>query len=218
MNNSTMITRRRMMQTGLGACALAAASPLLAATPGVTPAQIEGPFFPARDQADKDIDLTRIEGHAGQALGEVVELTGQVLDPDGTPLAGALVDVWQANHHGRYAHEKDPNPAPLDPDFQGWARFTTDADGRWSIRTIKPGAYPVNPGWSRPPHIHFKVALRGFRELITQMYFAGEPLNEVDRLLLEVPEDQRERLIVAFSGVTPESPPQGQFNIVLERV
>jgi protocatechuate 3,4-dioxygenase, beta subunit len=218
MDITTRISRRRMMQTGLGACALAAASPLLAATPAVTPAQIEGPFFPASDQADKDIDLTKIEGHAGRALGEVVEIAGQVLDPEGAPLAGALVDVWQANHHGRYAHEKDPNPAPLDPDFQGWARFTTDADGRWSIRTIKPGAYPVNQYWSRPPHIHFKVALRGFRELITQMYFAGEPLNEVDRLLLEVPEDQRERLIVAFSGVTPESPPQGQFNIVLERV
>ena len=215
MSTTTAISRRRMMQAGLGACALAAASPLLAATPGVTPVQTEGPFFPARDQADKDVDLTTIEGHAGRALGEVVEIAGQVLDPDGRPLAGALVDVWQANHHGRYAHEKDPNPAPLDPDFQDWARFTTDANGRWSIRTIKPGAYPVNSDWSRPPHIHFKVALRGFRELTTQMYFADEPLNAVDRLLLDVPEEQRGRLIVAF---TPGAPPHGQFDIVLERV
>lgn len=215
MSTTTTISRRRMMQAGLGACALAAASPLLAATPGVTPAQTEGPFFPARDQADNDLDLTTIEGHAGRALGEVVEIAGQVLDPDGRPLAGALVDVWQANHHGRYAHEKDPNPAPLDPDFQDWARFTTDANGRWSIRTIKPGAYPVNSDWSRPPHIHFKVALRGFRELTTQMYFADEPLNAVDRLLLDVPEEQRGRLIVAF---TPGAPPHGQFDIVLERV
>ncbi len=215
MSATTTISRRRMMQTGLGACALAAASPLLAATAGVTPAQTEGPFFPARDQADKDVDLTTIEGHTGRALGEAVAIAGHVLDPDGRPLAGALVDVWQANHHGRYAHEKDPNPAPLDPDFQGWARFTTDADGRWSIRTIKPGAYPVNSDWSRPPHIHFKVALRGFRELTTQMYFADEPLNAVDRLLLDVPEEQRGRLVVAF---TPGAPPQGQFDIVLERV
>jgi protocatechuate 3,4-dioxygenase, beta subunit len=218
MDTSMLITRRRLMQTGLGACAMAAASPLLAATPGVTPAQIEGPFFPTRDQADKDVDLTHVEGHSARALGEVIEVAGQVLDPEGAPLAGALVDVWQANHHGRYAHEKDPNPAPLDPDFQGWARITTDAEGRWSIRTIKPGAYPVNPGWSRPPHIHFKVALRGYRELITQMYFAGEPLNEVDRLLLEVPEDQRARLVVAFTTAAPAAPARGTFNIVLQPV
>jgi protocatechuate 3,4-dioxygenase, beta subunit len=217
MREPATISRRRLLQTGLGAATMAAAAPLLAA-PGITPAQIEGPFFPIRDQADKDIDLTRIEGHANRARGEVIEIGGQVLDADGQPIAGALVDVWQANAHGRYAHEADPNPAPLDPDFQGWARFTTDAEGRWRIRTIKPGAYPVRDGWARPPHIHFKVARRGYRELTTQMYFAGDPLNDADRLLLEVPADQRGRLLVAFSAGDADRPPQGRFDLVLQAV
>lgn len=217
MREATMISRRRLLQTGLGAATLAAAAPLLA-TPGITPAQTEGPFFPTRDQADKDMDLTRIEGHAKRAEGEVIEIAGQVLDADGQPIADALVDVWQANHLGRYAHEKDPNPAPLDPDFQGWARLTTDAEGGWRIRTIKPGAYPVRDGWARPPHIHFKVARRGYRELTTQMYFAGDPLNDVDRLLLEVPADQRARLLVAFTVGDADMPPQGRFDIVLQVV
>lgn len=211
-------TRRRLMlRTGLGAVALATAAPLAIA---VTPAQTEGPFFPTRDQADKDLDLTRIEGHADLALGEIVEINGQVLAEDGEPVADALVDVWQANAAGRYAHERDPNPAPLDPNFQGWARLTTDADGRFRVRTIKPGAYPVGEGWSRPPHIHFKVARRGFDELTTQMYFAGEALNDVDRLLQRVPERERASLIVAFEAgpVTPETPRRGDFSIVLRRV
>jgi len=211
-------TRRRLMlRTGLGAVALATAAPLAAA---VTPAQTEGPFFPTRDQADKDLDLTRIEGHAERALGEIVEIHGQVLTEDREPVADALLDVWQANAAGRYAHERDPNPAPLDPNFQGWARLTTDADGRFRVRTIKPGAYPVGEGWSRPPHIHFKVARRGFVELTTQMYFAGEALNDVDRLLQRVPERDRASLIVAFSAApgTPEAPRRGDFGIVLRRV
>ena len=161
MNDRTRLTRRQLVQGGLGAVALVAGAPLLAAEP--TPTQTEGPFFPKSDQADKDLDMTRVEGRSEVALGEVIEISGQVLDETGAPIAGALVDVWQANSHGRYDHERDPNPAPLDPNFQGWARLTTDAEGRYRVRTIKPGAYPVGEGWSRPPHIHFKVAKRGFR-------------------------------------------------------
>lgn len=215
MIRSMLLTRRNWLKRSIGAAALMASAPLLAEQRGPTPRQIEGPFFPTRDRADKDLDMTRIDGHAAQAQGEVVEVSGQVLDTEGAPVAGALVDVWQANRHGRYAHEADPNPAPLDPDFQGWARLVTDAEGRWRVRTIKPGAYPVSKDWVRPPHIHFKVARRGYRELTTQMYFAGNPLNDVDRLLQELPADQRDRLVVDFST---DAPPQGRFDIVLQRV
>lgn len=190
------ITRRDALRAGLGLLVLAP----LAGLRAQTPAQVEGPFFPARNQADKDSDMTRIDGHPGRARGEVVELRGRVLDDAGLPVAGAIVDIWQANASGRYAHEGDTNPAPLDPDFQGWARLVTDADGGYAVRTIIPGAYPVEAGWTRPPHIHFKVARRGFHELVTQMYFAGNPLNDVDRLLQAVPEADRAQLVVAFDG------------------
>ena len=215
MNDRTRLTRRQLVQGSLGAVALVAGAPLLAAEP--TPSQTEGPFFPKKDQADKDLDMTRVEGRSEAALGEVIEISGQVLDEAGAPIAGALVDVWQANSHGRYDHERDPNPAPLDPNFQGWARLTTDAEGRYRVRTIKPGAYPMGEGWSRPPHIHFKVAKRGFREVTTQMYFAGEPLNDVDRLWSSLSPEERGQLTVAFEAGSAGAP-TGNFDLVLAKV
>lgn len=208
-------SRRQVLGTALGAVALAATA--RAGEP--TPAQTEGPFFPIHDQPDKDADMTRIAGHEQQAKGDVVVVRGRVLDQDGAPVAGAVVDVWQANAAGRYAHERDPNPAPLDPDFQGWAKLVTDDDGRWSVRTIVPGAYPVQDGWSRPPHIHVKVARRGFHELTTQMYFAGNPLNDADRLLQSVPEAQRAMLVVAFApeADAEDATPVGRFELVVAR-
>lgn len=214
-----VLSRRTALQSALGALALGGAAPLLARA-SATPAQIEGPFFPIRAQSDTDTDLTHVEGRDGRAQGERVDVHGQVLDEDGQPVAGALVDVWQANAHGRYAHEADPNPAPLDPDFQGWARLTTDAEGRYRVRTIVPGSYPVREGWARPPHIHFKVARRGYRELVTQMYFAGNALNDVDHLLLAVPEPDRARLLVTFQAAAEgaDAVPLGRFDLVLARV
>jgi len=124
------------------------------------------------------------------------------------------VDIWQANAAGRYAHERDPNPAPLDPNFQGWAILKTDGEGRYRFKTIKPGAYPVSENWTRPPHIHFKVSRRGYREITTQMYFEDEPLNNVDNLLNELPDDLRPTLIA-----TRESKFEPfQFNIVLAKI
>lgn len=215
MHNEKPLSRRRMMQGGLGAIALAASVPLVAA--GLTPTQTEGPFFPKKDQADKDLDLTRVEGRRESARGEVIEISGRVVDESGNPVQGARVDVWQANSAGRYDHEADPNPAALDPNFQGWARLTTDAQGRYRIRTIKPGQYPVRDGWSRPPHIHFKVARRGFREITTQMYFAGDALNDVDLLWNELSPDDRARVTVAFAA-DGGAAPAGQFDLVIQKV
>lgn len=215
MNPLNRLSRRSLIQSSLGAAALVATPALHAATP--TPHQTEGPFFPTKDQADKDLDLTLIEGHTERALGEVVEIEVRVLDVEDKPIEGALVDVWQANMHGRYAHERDPNPAPLDPHFQGWAQRTTDASGGFRLRTIRPGAYKVGDDWSRPPHIHYKVARRGYHELTTQMYFAGDPLNDVDRILQAVPEAERAGLVVSFAAGAEGSTPSGQFDIVLRK-
>jgi protocatechuate 3,4-dioxygenase beta subunit len=108
-----------------------------------------------------------------------------------------LVEVWNANTHGRYSHTSDAgNEAPLDPDFYGFGRLLTDDDGRYLLRTIRPGAYVARSdiGWWRPPHVHFSVVGAGVR-LVTQMYFPGEPLNEKDFIFMIVPEEDRDRVI-----------------------
>ena len=189
-----------------------------AATP--TPAQVKGPFHPVDEQSDTDMDLVMIEGHTEPAEGEVILVRGQVFDSDGVPLQDALVDVWQANVHGRYAHPRDTNTAPLDPNFQGWGLVNTDADGRYGIKTIKPGPYPLSflggKGW-RCRHIHFKVSHPTSDPLVTQLYFKGDPLLETDREIAKVPEELR-HLLIAESQTDEESGlPLFRFNLVLAR-
>jgi protocatechuate 3,4-dioxygenase beta subunit len=229
MTNSKKLTRRAALQVGLGAAAgaasVATAGGLLVgrdedASCG-TPAQTEGPFYPKHEQVDKDLDLTIIRGRMERAQGDVVFVDGRVVDENGEPVAGALVDIWQANTHGRYSHEDDPNPAPLDENFQGWGQVKTDSDGRYSFKTIVPGAYPVNEYWWRPPHIHFKVSRRGYRELTTQMYFAGNELNKKDHILLDLPEEDRPKVVVNFQDDAKSAEPgakRGYFEISLCRV
>ncbi len=153
---------------------------------------------PMTAQLDKDADITLVEGRTETASGEVIVIRGSVIDESLAPVAGAIVDAWQANTHGRYHHEDDPNPAPEDPNFQGWAKLKTENDGSFTIRTIVPGAYPIDEAWWRPPHIHFKVAKRGYHELTTQMYFEGNELNDRDRLLQELTPAEQSRLVVDF--------------------
>jgi len=220
------ITRRNILHLGLGAAAGAVSASLFAQTNTaqakcLTPAQTEGPFYPIHDQDDKDLDLTRIKGRTERAQGDVIYVSGYVLDDNHTPIPDALVDVWQANKHGRYDHEADPNPAPLDENFQGWGQIKTDKQGHYHFKTIVPGAYPVNDEWSRPPHIHFKVSKRGYYELTTQMYFPDHELNDKDALLLDIPENDRGKLIIALTESMADDESgsiRGVFNILLRQV
>lgn len=144
------------------------------------------------------IDLT-IDPNGRAALGQLIRVTGCILDEAGRPLPGALVELWQANAAGRYRNPLDTRDAPLDPNFLGNGRTCTDGDGRYEFFTIKPGAYPVpNSGrWWRPPHIHFSVfGPSSLSRLVTQMYFPGDPLNAHDRLIASIPDQAaRERLV-----------------------
>lgn len=159
-----------------------------------------GPVFGDGEIGLLDHDLTR--QHAGEPQGERIIVTGRILDSDGRPVRNTLIEAWQTNAAGRYAHAKDQHPAPLDPNFTGAGRCLTDADGRYRFVTVKPGAYPWknHPNAWRPAHIHFSVFGTAFTQrLVTQMYFPGDPLMAHDPILQSIPSREgRERLVAAF--------------------
>ncbi len=142
---------------------------------------------PARLERRLPLGRADLAGRAPKrALGQLIEIRARVVDEDGTPLPGAMVEIWHCNGAGKYIHPNDTNDAPEDPNFYGAARLLTGEDGLITLRTIKPGAYPVpdSGGWWRPPHVHFSVWGRVWlSRLVTQMFFPGEPLNERDAIL-----------------------------------
>ena len=158
--------------------------------------EVRGPLLGEGWVVEGDEDLT--VQHVGVPLGERIVVGGRVVEADGRPVPGALVEVWQANAAGRYRHDGDRHRAPLDPNFSGAGRCVTDSEGRWRFVTVRPGAYPWRNhanAW-RPAHIHFSVLGRAFvQRLITQMYFPGDPLFAFDPILGSVPEGARERLV-----------------------
>ena len=184
-----------------------------------TLSELTGPVYPYGRVNASDSDLTR--QHQGEPLGERIIVQGRVLDEDGRPIPKTLVEVWQANAAGRYAHRVDDHPAPLDPNFSGAGRTLTDDQGRYRFVTIKPGAYPWlnHPNAWRPAHIHFSLFGSSFlSRLITQMYFPGDPLMPYDPILNSIPDElARQRLVAAFDwNITePEWALGFTFDIVL---
>jgi protocatechuate 3,4-dioxygenase beta subunit len=178
--------------------------PLRRLPPGL--ADKHGPVFGPERVGPRDNDLTT--GHPGEPVGERIIVTGRLLGPDGRPIRRQLVEVWQANAAGRYNHDVDRHPAPLDPNFSGAGRCLTDDDGRYRFVTVKPGAYPWknhDNAW-RPAHIHFSVFGSNFGErLVTQMYFPGDPLLALDPVYQSI-RDRRaaERLVAEFDMATTE--------------
>jgi protocatechuate 3,4-dioxygenase, beta subunit len=180
--------------------------------------EITGPLLGDGRVAPTDNDLTR--QHDGEPLGERIIVHGRVLDSDGRPVPDSLVELWQANSAGRYAHQADQHPAPLDPNFTGVGRCMTDSLGRYRFVTLKPGAYPWRNhenAW-RAQHIHFSLFGRAFvQRLVTQMYVPGDPLFYQDPIFNSVPEAARPRMISSFdlSATVPEWALAYRFDIVL---
>jgi protocatechuate 3,4-dioxygenase beta subunit len=185
-----------------------------------TLSELTGPLYGHDSVAPHDADLTVNGRRNGEPLGQRIIVTGRVLDENGRPVPNTLIEVWQANAAGRYIHKVDQHHAPLDPNFFGGGRCVTDGDGHYRFYTVKPGAYP----WSnhanawRPNHIHFSLLGPSLvTRLVTQMYFPGDPLLDLDPIYLSLPAGVRERMISKFNiDVTEEGFALGYvFDIVL---
>ncbi len=179
--------------------------PLVRLPAGHTATELTAPrFSPERHPAMAD--LARQGSH--EAQGERIIVEGRVVDEDGRPVPGVMIEIWQANAAGRYNHARDQHDAPLDPDFTGTGRVFADADGRYRFTSIKPGAYPWrnhHNAW-RPNHIHYSLFGPGFAQrLITQMYFPGDPLLPLDPIFNATPDQAaRDRLVAAFDLAVTE--------------
>lgn len=209
--------RRQFLQwgiAGVGAMLLARTAKAAAPKCEVTARQPEGPFYPGEANIVPINDLTRVEGASQPAEGQVIYVRGVVRSTTCQPVANANVEIWQACASGRYNHAGDPNSAPLDPNFRYWGETFTNAKGEYEFKSILPGAYPAAEDWDRPPHIHFRIAKLGYEDLITQMYFKGEELNDLDLILQRVPARMRDHVIVDFQPLPTEpSAKVGYFDI-----
>ena len=166
-----------------------------------------GPFF--------SIGLTRLKQDeiAGPGVaGERLVIEGRVLDADGKGVPDALVELWQANSHGKYAHPDDKQEKPVEPGFKGYGRMPTTDEGNFRFSTIKPGAVPGPDGKPQAPHIAVSVFSRGLqRRLVTRIYFPDEPANAADYALNLVPKDRRSTLIAK-----KKAPGQLEWNVILQ--
>lgn len=206
-----MIISRRAALAGIGAAMTAGPGAALGQARKATPFTDLGPFYPVVRPADEDHDLTLVGRNGKRAIGQLIEVTGRVLDMRGNPVAGSRIELWQANAAGRYAHPGDTNPNPLDPGFQGFARLRTAADGRYRYLTVKPGAYPDGDSSPRPPHVHLDISGARTR-IVTQMLFPGDPLNVKDDVLDGFP---LERLTARALGARADGVQRFEWDVVL---
>ena len=175
-----------------------------------TPSHTVGPFF--HDALLRD--ATNVLAGPG-AAGERIRIEGYVFDGDGAPVPDAIVEIWQANAHGRYHHPADRRDLPLDPAFAGFGRSETDLDGHYWFETVKPGPVPFDAANSQAPHVNVTVFARGLLDhLSTRLYFAGDPANDADAILRRVPEDRRATLLA--QRATDDGPAVYRFDIVLQ--
>ena len=173
--------------------------PLVSIKPSLS--ELTGPVFGHDALGELDHDLTRNSIVDGPPLGERIVIGGRVVDEDGRPQPDMLLEIWQANASGRYVHSADQHDAPLDKNFLGSGRCVTDANGAYQFYTIKPAAYPwpnhAN-AW-RPGHIHFSLFGASIAtRLVTQMYFPGDPLLDLDPIYLSSPAGYRELMVADF--------------------
>ena len=207
------VSRRQLMAGGLILTAGTLSSLTVSAAKLLpTPRQTAGPFYPKVPPLDSDNDLVVVDGQPRQAYGQVANVMGRILDPNGRPVNGARVEIWQCDALGRYHHPGERRSDP-DPYFQGYGQMTVGRDGAYRFRTLKPVPYP-----GRTPHIHFRISGSGIRALTTQMYIRGEPRNHSDFVLGQLAStEERESLMVTLkpAPAIEANSLAGTFDIVL---
>ncbi len=179
--------------------------------PGQTPSQTVGPFFAMGLETDNVLC-------SEAAGGERIRIEGRVLDGDGEAVRDALIEIWQANAHGRYDHPEDTRDAPLDPAFRGFGRAATDDGGAYWFETVKPGPVPGPGNALQAPHISVAVFARGMLlHAYTRIYFAGEAANETDTVLNAIEDAGRRSTVIAESaGAGEDGAEVFRFDIVLQ--
>lgn len=216
------LERRKLLKgmgLGLGLLVTGSKAQALLDNCGITPTprQPLGPFYPVTYPLDSNADLTFIDGKLGKAIGQTIFIGGVVTNEDCNPIKGAVVEIWQACVSGRYNHPSDTSDNQLDENFQYFGRVITNEKGEYLFKTIKPGTYLASETWIRPPHIHFKVSLRGYKELVTQSYFAGDELNAKDEILRQLSISEQDKVIVDFKR-NEKNELKGTFNISLKKL
>lgn len=165
-------------------------------TPIATTWQTIGPYFQIGFELLLNADVARPE-----VPGEHITIEGQVLDGDRVPIPDAIIEIWQANSEGKYAHPRDWQAKPMHAGFRGYGRVATDDNGFFRIRTIKPGTTPGPDGSTQAPHLAASVFMRGLlKRLVTRVYFPEDPANENDPVLNLVPAARRQTLIARHHG------------------
>jgi protocatechuate 3,4-dioxygenase beta subunit len=176
-----------------------------------TPAQTEGPFYPDKLPLDQDNDLVLNKGQRDPAKGTIAHLHGRILGPNGLPVIGAVIEIWQCDANGVYLHTRGGDRAKLDAGFQGYGRFQVGDDGQYRFRTIRPVSYP-----GRTPHIHVKIRHGETELLTTQCYVNGDPGNERDGIFRSIKDEAiRRRVLVDFTPKDNVGELDGRFDIVL---
>jgi protocatechuate 3,4-dioxygenase beta subunit len=205
------LNRRGLLISGASLAVLRGVTPAAAALLP-TPPQTSGPFYPLTLPLDADNDLVQVAGRAQPAAGTILHLAGRVLERDGRPVPGARIEIWQCDAFGVYHHPRDPR-GPADANFQGFGATTSATDGGYRFRTIEPVPYP-----GRTPHIHVTLSGPGFERLTTQMYLAGNPLNERDGLYQRIADPAARAAVTVALAPASELEPGAQratFDIVL---
>jgi len=176
-----------------------------------TPSQTVGPYFKIGLQW-LYCDNLAPEG----VTGERVLIQGRVLDGDRIPVPDAVLEIWQANSHGKYAHPEDQQAKPLDPAFRGYGRVPVNQDGVFRFATIKPGPVPGPEGKEQAPHLVISVFMRGLlKRLVTRMYFPGDARNAADPILNLVEPKRRATLVTSASA---DGSGLLEWNVVLQGV